>query len=534
MPKYRSTSIAQLLCVIALAGCSGSTSNNQNGAGGVNGVADSPDTGGSNNPGGQINSGGSIATAGTATASLAGASSTGGSNFAGGSSSTGGTRPTSSAASTGGSKPTGGAISTSGAVSNGGMSGTGGSTSQPGSTSRGPIPASLPGHMLVGVFASDDTETWIKQSGVKWDVRWTYLAGQHGADWYNSWGYGAADGSWIGDWFTQCDQQGFIPGVHLYNIGYGHDGGDSGLLTEVRTASFVSNYFTEFKVMMQKAKAFGKPVIIVLEGDSFGMIEGLTGNDPNAAATIASSGLTDLAGLPNTVAGLGLAYLQIRKSVGAYNVALGPDVPAYEANGDILYGDNSALQPHVDFQTKFFLPFGLGTNATGDTFDFTASNPLSGDADFYRLANGDSGRWWDASDSASINSQSFNRYAEWLRLFNQTTGRRWILHQIPIGNSNMLNVDSNCQSPTDTCTPRTGYKDNRPEYFFNYDSPSSKTIRNQHLTKFADAGVFALLFGAGDGGSTTPYNDTWTDGQLYLKSRVSQLITDTNGGFAIQ
>ena len=411
-----------------------------------------------------------------------------------------------------------------GGAAAGGATGTGGAAGT-GGAPAGSIPASLPAHMMWGVFAADNNETWMQQSGVKWDVRWIYLAGQSGNDWYNNWGYGAADGSFATSWFTTCDQQGFIPGIHLYNIGYGHDRGDSGLLTEIRTASFVASYFTEWKALLQKAKAFGKPVIIVLEGDSFGMIEGLVNNDPNAAAAVGSSGLADLAGLPDTVAGLGMAYLQIKKSVGASNVAIGPDVPAYAANGDILNGDNTPLQPHVDYQMSFFGPFGLLDNATGARFDFTASNPLSGDADYYRLVGGDAGRWWDASDTASVNSKSFNRYAEWLRLFNQASGRRWILHQVPVGNSNMLDVNSDCGSPTDTCTPRTGYKDNRPEYFLNTDAPSSTAIRDQHLAKFAAAGVIGLLFGAGDGGSTTPYNDTWTDGQLFLKSRVKALVT---------
>jgi hypothetical protein len=241
--------------------------------------------------------------------------------------------------------------------------------------------------------------------------------------------------------------------------------------------------------------------------------------------------MAELSALPNTVAGLGLAYLQIRKSVGATNVALAPDIPAYAANGDILNGDNSDLQAHVDYQMKFFGPFGFADNVTGQHFETSSSNPLSGDADYYRLAGGDSGRWWDASDAASVNSKSFNRYAEWLHLFNQASASRWILHQIPVGNSNMLNVDSDCKSPTDKCTPRTGYKDNRAEYFFNYDPPSLTSIRDQHLAKFADAGVIGLLFGAGDGGSTTPYNDTWTDGQLFLKTRAGAVLSA--GGFAI-
>lgn len=561
--------IVEASWAITLVACSGSSTSDQVGTGGgtfaaggtsaivatATGGRTTLTTGDNQSAAGTANTAtGAISSTGGATNSTleennGGTPAFGGSRFTGGASTTGGSASTGAANATGGRPTTGGAVSTGGAQASGGIVSTGGSkstlaaggapniggtTGASGRSVKGPIPALLPAHMLIGNFAADDNETWMSQSGVKWDVRWVYLSGQHGNDWYNVWGYGAADGAWMSDWLTQCDQQGFIPGIHLYNIGYGHDQGDSGLLTEVRTASFVANYFTEFKALMQKAKAFGKPIIIVLEGDSFGMIEGLTNNDPTASATIASSGLADLQGLPNTVAGLGLAYLQIRKSVAAYNVAMGPDVPAYEANGDIMHGDNSTLQPHVDFQSKFFLPFGLGENVTGDRFDFAASNPLSADADYYRLVNGDSSRWWDASDSAPVNSLSFNRYAEWLRLFNQATGVRWVLHQLPIGNSNNLNTASDCDNPTDACTPRTGYKDNRPEYFLNYDAPSSKTIRDAHLAKFADAGVFALLFGGTEGGSTTSYNDTWTDGKLFLKSRVEQLVADTNGGFPIQ
>jgi hypothetical protein len=497
--------------------------------GGVTGSGGMVATGGVVGAGGTIAAGGSHGSGGAT--SKGGAPGTGGLSGSGGGKSSGGTPGTGGLAAMDAGQSVDG--STGGTTGLDGAAATGGATSGtlPGSTAAGAIPASLPSRMMVGVFASDNGETWMKQSGVTWDVRWVYLSGQHGQNWYNDWGYGSADGSWASDWFTQCDQQGFIPGIHLYHIGYGHDQGDAGLLTEIRNATFITNYFTEWKALMQLAKKFGKPVIIVLEGDSFGMIEMLTKNDPNAAATIGSSGMADLSGLPDTIAGLGMAYLKIRSSVGATNVAIGPDVPAYAANGDILNGDNSDLQAHVDYQMKFFQPFGLGANATGDRFDFQASNPLSGDADYYRIVGGDSGRWWDASDTASVNSKSFNRYAEWLRLFNQAAGRRWILHQIPVGNANMLNVDSDCGSATDKCTPRTGYKDNRPEYFFNYDAPSSKAIRDQHLAKFANAGVIGLLFGAGDGGSTTPYNDTWTDGQLFLKSRVGAVLSA--GGFAI-
>src|SRR6185503_16302177 len=98
------------------------------------------------------------------------------------------------------------------------------------------------------------------------------------------------------------------------------------------------------------------------------------------------------------------------------------------------------------------------------TYDVLVGDPLDRDADFYRLTQGQD-RWWNASDSASISSRSFNRYAEWLRL----------------GNSNHKNVNNNGGASE-------GYKDNRPEYFF-----GSGTA---HIEKFADTGVIALLFGA--------------------------------------
>jgi hypothetical protein len=111
---------------------------------------------------------------------------------------------------------------------------------------------------------------------------------------------------------------------------------------------------------------------------------------------------------------------------------------------------------------------------------------------------------------------SFNRYAEWLRLMNVKAGKRWVIWQIPLGNSNHLNTYNHG-------APREGYKDNCPEYFFAGDQT--------HLKKFADAGVITLLFGAGNPGMSSHENDTYTDGQLFMKSRAGAFLN--GGGLAI-
>jgi hypothetical protein len=288
------------------------------------------------------------------------------------------------------------------------------------------------------------------------------------------------------------------------------------LYNKTRDAATMASYFDDFKVLMQRARDFGKPVLVMLEADGFAFIEIQTGENPDAYAAIADSGMPELAGLPNTAAGWGLAFLQIREAVGASNVILGMHISAWATGSDIAYFQTSIdLQPEVDKAYAFLAGFGLAANPTGVCYDVLVGDPLDRDSDYYRLTRSQD-RWWDDDDNAPVDTKSFNRYAEWLRLWNRTAGLRWVLWQIPLGNSNHLNVYNDGG-------PRQGYKDNRTEYFFG--------AGDAHLRKFADAGVIALLFGPGAGGQSFYTNDFFTDGQLFMKSRAGDFLNA--GGLAI-
>jgi hypothetical protein len=383
--------------------------------------------------------------------------------------------------------------------------------------------------MLVGWGANYD-DTWAKTSGAKVDVQWMYFSGQAGNDWYNDFTFGPADGSFLTDVLTTVDGYGFIPGIHLYNIGYGHAGGDAGLLTEVQSAAFMTSYFAEFKVFMQKAKSFGKPVIVVIEGDSFGMLSLLTNNNPNTMAAVASTGMAELQGLPNTIAGVGLGYLAIKKSVGANNVYMGLDTPYYAAQGDIMNfppSDTDPLASHVNYLYSFFGPLGDGANQTGTTFDFQAGCPRAADQGVYvdPSSSGNDGRdAWSNSDTASVNSPSINRYVSFLQLFHQKSGRPWMLHQVPIGNSQ--HTDTNWSANT----ARSGYRDILVEYLFQYEAPASTALRTQHVGNFANAGVIGMLFGFSDDGDM-PTNDLWLDNQPFFRTHVNAFATA--GGYPL-
>ncbi len=345
----------------------------------------------------------------------------------------------------------------------------------------------------------------MSSSGVRWGARYRYFT----KGWVNNWGFSGYDGSWGLSYLRECDSGGFIPAVQYYQMNGEAGGGESAFLQKVQNAGTMRSYFGDFKLLMQRAKDFGKPVIVLVEADGFGFLEQQTGGNSAAYAAIKDSGVAELAGLPNTVAGWGLAFLQLRRSVGANNVILGIHLSAWASGKDIAYGAVSdPLGPEVDKVYNFLAPFGLAANVTGATWDLLVGDPSDRDADYYALVQGQS-RWWDASDSASVSAKSFNRYAEWLRLWNAKASKRWILWQIPLGNSNHRNVANDGSA-------RAGYKDNRPEYFFGNGTA--------HLAKFADVGVIGLLFGAGAGGQSSYQNDNYTDGALFMKSRAGAIV----------
>ena len=135
------------------------------------------------------------------------------------------------------------------------------------------------------------------------------------------------------------------------------------------------------------------------------------------------------------------------------------------------------LQPAVDSVHAFLAPWGFGER-DGRDLRLLVGDPLDRDAGHWAGAR--RGLVVDA-DSAAIGSKSFNRYAEWLRLWNLKAGKRWVLWQLPIGNELARHLH--------TEVPSRG-TDNRTEYFFGASGGAHR--------EFATDGVISLLFGAGE------------------------------------
>jgi hypothetical protein len=376
-------------------------------------------------------------------------------------------------------------------------------TPPPSSQAAGQIPTGLPSRFTVGLY--EESNTWMHASGVRWDTRYRYFT----YGWANNWGWSAFDGSWGLSYLKECDSIGTIPAVQYYVLNGLANYDESAVLKTLQDPSKMLEYYKEWKLLMQRAKEFGKPVVVLAEADAFGFLESQAKENPSTYAAVAASGMPELASLPDTVAGWGLAFLQLRASVGATNAVLAMDISGWATGKDLLYFSvTDSLQPEVDKAFAFLSPLGLAANQTGQTWDLVTNNPLERDSDYYTTIG--QNRWWDASDSASVSSASFNRYAEWLRLWNVTAGKRWLLWQVPLGNSNHLNVYNNGN-------PREGYRDNRPEYFFSSGGDA-------HRQTFANDGVIGVLFGPGTGGMSYVTNDVYTDGALFMQSHAGAFL----------
>ncbi|MBK7859986.1 MAG: hypothetical protein IPJ65_15460 [Archangiaceae bacterium] len=330
----------------------------------------------------------------------------------------------------------------------------------------GTVPAGMPARLSVGL-KEENGKTWMKNSGAPWDARYRYLV----KGWVNNWGWSPADGSYALSYMRECQAQGALPVLPFYQLNDEPGGGEAQASTKIQNATTMKSYFSDFKLLMQRAKDFDAPVLVLVEGDFSGLLETQTHGNFNAPAAVASTGLPELAGLPNTVGGYGQAYVKLRDAVGASKVMLGMHVSAWTTGYELINASpDVSLQAHVDQAYAFLSGMGL------QQYDVLVTDPLDRDADYYRLVVGSSvSRWWDPADSAPINSTSFNRYAEWLRLWNLKANKRWVLWQIPEGTSAQLNV---CR----TSGQLSGYRDFRSEYFF---GPGAAA----HREKFATSGV---------------------------------------------
>jgi hypothetical protein len=366
------------------------------------------------------------------------------------------------------------------------------------------IPSGLPNHFGFGVSAGQG-DTWMPQTGIAWDYRMQYLAG--GVNTGTGWETWNGNGTFALNYAQESAQHGFRPLFPYYELlqssgSCGSCNENQRDITNLNTPSLMAAYYQNFALLMKRLgpgnydgiQGFGKSALVNIEPDftggyavqavnnnsvCFGYCTGQANNPALLDASVASSGVMDVAAYPNTYAGFIQALAHLR-DLYAPNVLLGLDVSTWATGDDIGLDSNSSTNAGALGQQVGAFLGGVGPH------DLLFNSPLDRDAGQYQVVYGQN-RWWDR---LNVSYPNFHRWEQYLQATSAADANRSVLlWQVPVGNQ-YFDTDNNSNGH---------YQDNRPEYIFG------------HVPELIAANIIGAVFAPGNAGSTS-YTDADNDG----------------------
>lgn len=355
---------------------------------------------------------------------------------------------------------------------------TSGSPPGPVPTGSGFVPAGMPHYFSFGVLSDPGTASQLdamrSQNGTVFAFRYQYLTdGVNTGKGWEQWIQPGYLGEYAVSYMQENAAHGYIPAFVYYEMclsngphpgSYCNTGHDvQQVAGNVDTPSTMNAYFANWTLLMQKIGAYGKPVLVVVEPDTWGYLQNASNGTDNAAnvpAAVSSSGNADAAGFPNTVQGFAWALLHMRDKY-ARNAILALHASTWAPGVDIGTDTRSGIDVAGAARklANFLNTAGLYGNPPG----VSSWDVLSNDA---------AGPWWDRYNRTFPN---FARYLTFMGDVSQDTHRRVVMWQIPMGNQYFDTMNNSAWHQ----------QDNRAEYILG------------NVASFASVGIIAVLFGGG-------------------------------------
>jgi len=369
-----------------------------------------------------------------------------------------------------------------------------------------PLPAKWPSQSLE-IGATDAPRGAVAlRASAPFGFRYQYLTG--GANTGRGWTSWAADAQFPRDYIRESATSGITPVFSYYMIRGSTPGnslGESdGDITNLANVTTMTAYYADLKLFFQRAGSTGTTTIAHIEPDLWGYLESRFGDDAaNAPARVASTGLAELAGLPENAAGYAQAVVKLRDAY-APNVLLAYALSYWGTRVDPLYQKPTDTQ--IDALAARSAAFYGSLHAT---FDLSFAEFSDRDAAFKLYQKGDTHAWWYPDD--------FARNVRYLAKFSTLTQKRIVLWQIPLGNTRMRAMNNTWEH----------YQDNKVEWLF--DDPG-----RANLSAYVRAGVVGFLFGRGADGATCACDaagDGVTNPAPIGANVRDSLSADDDGGF---
>jgi hypothetical protein len=335
--------------------------------------------------------------------------------------------------------------------------------------------AALPGYFAFGLQNGKGEASHIGQMPI--DYRYQYLSGGFGTDGWAHWN--APIGQYVDQYLSESRVWGLIPVFTYYQIVHAQPNPNvEPPLQNLSNASTMHAYFDDWILLLNRCAADGQPVILHLEPDLFGYLQHDSPDPTKTRVMVRGSGHPSVAAFDDDARGFVRALIALRDEL-APNVMLAWHASTWATGADLVQNDadpaaiadaTAAYYQAIDAQRGFDLMFA----------EFADRNAG------YMQTSGIQGKWW-------WSERDFDRFRAWLARLLSHTGQPAILWQVPIGNTFMRSLNNE----------PFHYQDNRAEYFL-------ESYAN--IQQMADeAGVIAVLFGAGEEGQTT-YYDAAMDG----------------------
>jgi hypothetical protein len=298
-------------------------------------------------------------------------------------------------------------------------------------------------------------------------LRYHYLSGgaNTGRGW-QTWTKGG--GSFVPAFIRDSAEHATTPVFSLYQLRESLPGRDmaevDGFFANLRSRDTMRAWFEDLRTALRRMDEAGGITILHVEPDLWGYLQRAARDDDPATVRVevASTGVPELRGLPDTAAGLARAVVLLRDRH-ARGVQLGYSVSDWGTGHDLADSDPS--DAGVDEMAMSSARFAARLTGRWDVLFAEFDDRDNG---YARVRDGDGGRsTWDAED--------FRRHARYLGGVSARTGKRIVLWQIPLGHEGLPD------------SPRR-YRDNRVATLL---GDGGGAVRRRYI----DAGVIALLFG---------------------------------------
>ena len=372
----------------------------------------------------------------------------------------------------------------------------------------GKLPRGLPAKLHLG--------SWDPLGGAKklrqrapFGFRYQYLTG--GANTGRGWRFVTPNGSFVKRYVRESARSRMVPVFSYFQLRPSLPG--AGLVDEptaVRQNSenraTMRAYFEDLRYFFRRARATRRRIVLQVEPDVWGYgQQRATGRvDARSVPVVVSgTGLRELAGLPDTLAGFARAVHRLRDRY-ARRVLLGYHLSTWGTGVDLDRSNLPAASVSALAITAARFYRSLGTR-----FDVVFAELDNRDAGYRLKVFGDPGANWNGAD--------FTRHTRFLRTFSRATKRRIVLTRIPVGNTKMRSVNNTFGH----------FQDNRVQTLL---APP----KYRRLRAYRRAGVIALLFGGGVPGTTCACDfmrDGVTNPRPINGNRRRSRTRDDDGGF---